>query len=99
MALALRPIEPADVPEAGRICHEAFTAIAAEHNFPSRSAIPMSRSACCREEARVPALTASLPNSTAVLSAATSSMSVRQSSGWDPLPSIRQCKIGASARP
>ena len=35
MALALRPIEPADVPEAGRICHEAFTAIAAEHNFPS----------------------------------------------------------------
>src|SRR6266849_2074724 len=35
MALALRPIEPADVPEAGRICYEAFTAIAAEHNFPS----------------------------------------------------------------
>src|SRR5260370_10871970 len=35
MALALRPIEAADVAAAGRICHEAFTAIAAEHNFPS----------------------------------------------------------------
>jgi predicted N-acetyltransferase YhbS len=35
MALAVRPIEQADVPEAGRICHDAFTAIAVEHNFPS----------------------------------------------------------------
>jgi predicted N-acetyltransferase YhbS len=40
MALALRPIEPADVPAAGRICHEAFTAIAAEHNFPSNHPDP-----------------------------------------------------------
>lgn len=40
MALALRPIEPADVPEAGRICHEAFTAIAAAHNFPSNHPYP-----------------------------------------------------------
>ena len=34
MAIALRPIEPADVPEAGRICHDAFKAIAGQHNFP-----------------------------------------------------------------
>ncbi len=34
MTLALRPIAPADVPEAGRICHDAFKAIAAQHNFP-----------------------------------------------------------------
>ena len=34
MALALRPIEPADVAEAGRICHDAFKAIATQHNFP-----------------------------------------------------------------
>ena len=34
MALALRPIEAADVPEAGRICHDAFKAIATEHNYP-----------------------------------------------------------------
>ena len=34
MAIALRPIEPADVPEAGRICHDAFKAIARQHNFP-----------------------------------------------------------------
>jgi predicted N-acetyltransferase YhbS len=40
MALALRPIEPADVPAAGRICHKAFTAIAAEHNFPSNHPDP-----------------------------------------------------------
>jgi hypothetical protein len=33
MALVLRPIEPFDLPEAGRICHEAFTAIAAEHEY------------------------------------------------------------------
>src|ERR1700674_3536301 len=40
MALALRPIEAADVPAAGRICHEAFTAIAVEHNFPSNHPDP-----------------------------------------------------------
>jgi predicted N-acetyltransferase YhbS len=35
MALTIRPIQAADLPEVGRICHEAFTAIAAEHNFAS----------------------------------------------------------------
>ena len=34
MALILRQITPADVPAAGRICHAAFQAIAAQHNFP-----------------------------------------------------------------
>jgi len=34
MAISLRSIEPADVPEAGRICHDAFKAIAGQHNFP-----------------------------------------------------------------
>lgn len=34
MALVIRPIAPADVPEAGRICHDAFRAIAVQHNFP-----------------------------------------------------------------
>jgi predicted N-acetyltransferase YhbS len=34
MALTVRPIEAADVPAAGRICHDAFKAIAAQHNFP-----------------------------------------------------------------
>lgn len=34
MALVLRPIEPADVPAAGAICHDAFRAIAEQHNFP-----------------------------------------------------------------
>jgi len=34
MTLALRPIAPADLPAAGRICHDAFRAIATEHNFP-----------------------------------------------------------------
>jgi predicted N-acetyltransferase YhbS len=34
MALVIRPIAPADVPEAGRICHDAFRAIGAQHNFP-----------------------------------------------------------------
>jgi predicted N-acetyltransferase YhbS len=34
MPVALRPIEPGDVAEAGRICHEAFKAIAGQHNFP-----------------------------------------------------------------
>ena len=34
MAIALRPIAPADVAEAGRICHDAFRAIAEQHNFP-----------------------------------------------------------------
>ena len=33
MALNLRPITPEDVPEAGRILHDAFRAIASEHNF------------------------------------------------------------------
>ena len=40
MALALRPIEPADLPAAGRIYHEAFKAIAAQHNFPPAFADP-----------------------------------------------------------
>jgi predicted N-acetyltransferase YhbS len=35
VAVAIRPISPADVPEAGRICHDAFRAIAAQHNFPA----------------------------------------------------------------
>jgi predicted N-acetyltransferase YhbS len=34
MALVIRPITLADVPEASRICHEAFRAIAVHHNFP-----------------------------------------------------------------
>jgi GNAT superfamily N-acetyltransferase len=34
LPIALRPIEPADVTEAGRICHDAFKAIAGQHNFP-----------------------------------------------------------------
>jgi predicted N-acetyltransferase YhbS len=34
MALVLRPIEPADVAAAGAICHDAFRAIAEQHNFP-----------------------------------------------------------------
>ncbi len=34
MAVTLRPIAPTDVPEAGRICHDAFAAIAGQHNFP-----------------------------------------------------------------
>ena len=34
LPIAVRPIEPADVPEAGRICHDAFKAIAGQHNFP-----------------------------------------------------------------
>ncbi|HKS88625.1 MAG TPA: GNAT family N-acetyltransferase, partial [Stellaceae bacterium] len=34
MAVTLRPITPADVPDAGRICHDAFAAIAGGHNFP-----------------------------------------------------------------
>jgi len=35
MAIILRPFTPEDVPVAGRILHQAFTAIAAQHNFPS----------------------------------------------------------------
>ena len=34
MPLTLRPIEAADVPAAGRICHDAFRAIATQHNYP-----------------------------------------------------------------
>ena len=34
MALALCPIALVDVPQAGRICHDAFKAIAEQHNFP-----------------------------------------------------------------
>jgi len=34
MAVALRPIELVDVPQAGRVCHDAFKAIAEQHNFP-----------------------------------------------------------------
>jgi hypothetical protein len=34
VAISLRSIEPADVPEAGRICHDAFKSIAGQHNFP-----------------------------------------------------------------
>ena len=34
MALALRPITAADIPVAGRILHDAFRAIAGEHNYP-----------------------------------------------------------------
>ena len=34
MALTVRPIQVGDVPAAGRICYEAFAAIANEHNFP-----------------------------------------------------------------
>ena len=40
MAISLRQIEPADVPEAGRIYHDAFKAIAAQHNFPPAFADP-----------------------------------------------------------
>jgi predicted N-acetyltransferase YhbS len=34
MELILRPIEPADALAAGAICHDAFRAIADQHNFP-----------------------------------------------------------------
>jgi predicted N-acetyltransferase YhbS len=34
MSLRLRPGTPDDAGEAGRICYDAFAAIAAEHNFP-----------------------------------------------------------------
>jgi len=34
MAVALRPIALVDVPQAGRVCHDAFKAIAEQHNFP-----------------------------------------------------------------
>ncbi len=34
MALTLHPITAADLPMAGRICHDAFRAIATEHNYP-----------------------------------------------------------------
>jgi GNAT superfamily N-acetyltransferase len=35
MALAIRPIMAEDAERAGQICHEAFSAIADRHNFPS----------------------------------------------------------------
>src|SRR3954451_15011102 len=35
MALAIRPIMAQDAERAGQICHEAFSAIAGQHNFPS----------------------------------------------------------------
>lgn len=35
MSLVLRPIEPADVAAPGAICHDAFRAIAEQHNFPA----------------------------------------------------------------
>jgi predicted N-acetyltransferase YhbS len=34
MAVTIRLADPADAPEIGRICFEAFAAISAEHNFP-----------------------------------------------------------------
>lgn len=34
MATSLRPFAAADAPAAGRICHDAFRAIATEHNYP-----------------------------------------------------------------
>ena len=34
MALTLRPVRLTDAPEAGRICYEAFRAVAGAHNFP-----------------------------------------------------------------
>jgi predicted N-acetyltransferase YhbS len=34
MDIQLRPVQPDDVAECGRICYEAFAAIAARHNFP-----------------------------------------------------------------
>jgi predicted N-acetyltransferase YhbS len=34
MALTLRPIRPADLPIAGKICYDAFGAISGQHNFP-----------------------------------------------------------------
>src|SRR5712692_9221648 len=45
MTLVLRPIKTEDLPEAGRICHEAFTAIAAEHNFASDHSDPANATA------------------------------------------------------
>lgn len=35
MVLTIRPADSADVPEAGRICYDAFASIAARHRFPS----------------------------------------------------------------
>lgn len=34
MDLTLRPATPADAPELGRICYDAFGAISSQHNFP-----------------------------------------------------------------
>ena len=34
MTVTIRPGQPSDAPELGRICHAAFTAIANAHNFP-----------------------------------------------------------------
>ena len=34
MDLVLRPATPADAPELGRICYDAFGAISSQHNFP-----------------------------------------------------------------
>lgn len=34
MALVIRPIAAADTARAGQICHDAFGAIARQHNFP-----------------------------------------------------------------
>jgi predicted N-acetyltransferase YhbS len=34
MSITLRPAQPADTEVCGRICYEAFKAIAAQHNFP-----------------------------------------------------------------
>src|SRR5215469_8411233 len=35
LPVTIRRATPADVPECGRICYEAFSTVAAQHNYPS----------------------------------------------------------------
>ena len=56
MTVVIRPIETGDLPDAGRICHEAFTAIAAEHNFPSDHPDPAIATALLSRLAAHPAI-------------------------------------------
>src|SRR5215475_1710168 len=40
MSLTLRPGQPEDAPICGQICYDAFTTIAAQHNFPANYPSP-----------------------------------------------------------
>jgi GNAT superfamily N-acetyltransferase len=56
MTVVIRPIETGDLPDAGRICHEALTAIAAEHNYPSDHPDPAIATALLSRLAAHPAI-------------------------------------------